>query len=106
MSIDLLSKYVLDHYEVHEWKHACAVLHEDFPSEWNDILSVLHELRLGKSWITQAGGQKSRIAAFVDGYLYKRGWREREFSTRVVVDDVSMDAPMHKVDCFRNRVAL
>ena len=106
MSIGLLPKFIRDNYEVHEWKHACAVLHEDFPNEWSDIVSVLHEFRLRKSWITRPGGRKSRIAAFIDGYLYERRWLEREFSTRVVVDDVSMDTPTHKVDCFRNRVAL
>lgn len=93
MSIGLLPKSIRDNYEVHEWKHACAVLHEDFPNEWSDIVSVLHEFRLRKSWITRPGGRKSRIAAFIDGYLYERRWLEREFSTRVVVDDVSMDTP-------------
>jgi hypothetical protein len=28
------------------------------------------------------------------------------FQTQVVVDQNTMDAPTHKVDCFRNRVAL
>ena len=80
MSISLLPQYVHDHYEVHEWKHACAVLHEDFPSEWHDIVSVLQGFKLRKNWIVRPGGRKSRIAAFIDGYLYKRGWQEREFS--------------------------
>lgn len=106
MSIELVPEFIRNHYEVHEWKHACAVLHEDFPREWNDIMSVLREFRLRKSWITRRGGRKSRAAAYIDGYLYERGWQEREFSTQVVVDDVSMDSPTHKVDCFRNRVAL
>ncbi len=33
MSIGLLPRFIRDNYEVHEWKHACAVLHEDFPIE-------------------------------------------------------------------------
>lgn len=37
MSIELLPKYIRDNYEMHEWKHACAILKEDFPNEWNDI---------------------------------------------------------------------
>ncbi|HTQ98591.1 MAG TPA: BglII/BstYI family type II restriction endonuclease, partial [Candidatus Acidoferrum sp.] len=35
-----------------------------------------------------------------------RGWIEKEFDTRVVVDDATMETPTHKVDCFRNRVAV
>ena len=106
MSLDLLPEFVREHYELHEWKHACAILHEDFPSEWHDIASVLCEFRLRKSWITRPGGRKSRVSGFIDHYLYERGWEEREFATQVVVDAVATDTPTHKVDCFRNRVAL
>ena len=42
----------------------------------------------------------------MDGFLYARGWQEREFATKVVVDEATRDTPTHKVDCFRNRVAL
>lgn len=106
MGKQLLPEFVREKYEVHEWKHACAILKEDFPEEWNDILSVLKDFRLKKSWITNPGGRKSKVSEFIDGYLYARGWIEKEFRTQVVVDQNAMDAPTHKVDCFRNRVAL
>jgi len=106
MSKQLLPEFVREKYEVHEWKHACAILKEDFPEEWNDILSVLKDFRLKRSWITNPGGRKSKVSEFIDGYLYARGWIEKEFRTQVVVDQNAMDAPTHKVDCFRNRVAL
>lgn len=106
MSIELLPQFVRDNYEVHEWKHACAILKEDFPNEWEDILSVLSDFRLHKSWITNPGGRKSKVSEFIDTYLYDRGWVEKEFQTQVVVDKNTMDTPTHKVDCFRNRVAL
>jgi hypothetical protein len=38
--------------------------------------------------------------------LFGRGWVEKEFSTSVHVDDRVMDSPTHKVDCFKNQVAL
>ncbi len=41
MSIELLPDFIRENYEVHEWKHACAILKEDFVNEWNDIVSVL-----------------------------------------------------------------
>ncbi|RME87730.1 MAG: restriction endonuclease, partial [Zetaproteobacteria bacterium] len=40
------------------------------------------------------------------GFLYDRGWWEKQFRTRMVVDDRTMDSPTHKVDCYRNRVAV
>lgn len=106
MSIDLLPEFIRNHYEIHEWKHACAILKEDFPEEWNDMISVLENFRLHKSWITNPGGRKSKVSAFIDDYLYQRGWVEKEFETQVVVDEHKMDTPTHKIDCFRNRVAL
>jgi hypothetical protein len=106
MSIELLPEFIRLNYEVYEWKHACAILKEDFPDEWNDIISLLQEFRLCKSWITNPGGSKSQVSSFIDSYLYSRGWIEKEFLTKVVVDEFTMDTPTHKVDCFRNRVAL
>lgn len=106
MSVELLPIFIRENYEVHEWKHACAILHQDFPNEWNDIISVLNNFRLYKNWIINPGGRKSKISGFIDEYLYKRGWVEKEFQTQVIVDDNAMDAPTHKIDCFRNRIAL
>ena len=101
-----LPPFILDHYEVHEWRHACAILREDFTDEWNDIIAVTQAFRLHKSWITTSGGAKSKVSAFIDNFLYARGWAEKEFTTQVVVDGAARDTPTHKVDCFRNRVAL
>ncbi len=106
MSIELLPEFIRQNYETHEWKHACAILEMDFPDEWNDILSVLQEFRLYRSWITTPGGRKSKVSGFIDEYLYERGWVEKEFATSVVVDEKTMETPTHKVDCFKNRVAL
>ena len=106
MSTALLPTFIREHYEVHEWKHACAILKEDFPHEWNDIVSLLTEFRLKKSWITNPGGRKSKVSGYIDSYLYERGWTEKEFLTQVIVDGNETDTPTHKVDCFRNRIAL
>ncbi len=106
MSINLIPPFVKKNYEVHEWKHACAILKQDFPAEWQDIMSVLTEFRLYQSWITQPGGRKSKVSEFIDSYLYKLGWEEKEFTTQVVVDEHTIESPTHKIDCFRNRVAL
>lgn len=106
MGTGLLPAEILENYEVHEWKHACAILYEDFPHEWNDLLEVLRSFRLKKNWITDPGGRKSKISEFIDTFLYEKGWVEKEFSTKVVVDDHQMNTPTHKIDCFKNRIAL
>lgn len=106
MGPNLLPSFILENYQVHEWKHACAILHNDFPNEWADILDVLTEFRLKKSWLTVGGGRKSKISKFIDSFLFDRGWEEKSFDTQVILDEYSMDSPTHKIDCYKNRVAL
>lgn len=106
MGTELLPGDILKKYEVHEWKHACAILKEDFPEEWNDIIKLLRNFRLCKSWLTEGGGRKSKVSEDIDHFLYERGWEEKEFETSVKVDENVMDSPTHKVDCYKNRVAL
>lgn len=43
MSIELLPASIRGNYEAYEWKHACAILKEDFPVEWKDVLDVLKD---------------------------------------------------------------
>lgn len=106
MSLDLLPEFIRTHYETHEWKHACAILKQDFVDEWDDLCEVLTNFRLRRSWITVGGGRKSKVAESFDVALGQRGWVEKAFDTQVVVDGGSFDSPTHKVDCFKNRIAL
>jgi hypothetical protein len=106
MPIEQLPLFIRENYEVHEWKHACAILHNDFPDEWNNIIEVLQSFRLKKSWIIVAGGRKSLVAEAIDKAFSSKGWLEKAFSTKVSVDDNVMDSPTHKIDCYKNRIAL
>lgn len=106
MPIDHLSPFIRGHYEIHEWRHATAILATDFPAEFADIQAVLEDFRLYRSKVFAPGGSKSEISGWIDGELTKRGWVEKKFETQIRVDAHTMDAPTHKVDCFKNRVAL
>ena len=106
MGPNLFPEFIINHYEILEWKHACAILCNDFPNEWIDIIDVLTSFRLKKSHLAVGGGRKSKISGFIDDFLYKRKWAEKSFQTQVVVDENTMDTPTHKIDCYKNRVAL
>lgn len=106
MTIELLPDQLRSRYEVHEWNHACAVLKNDFRSEWDDVIAVLSAFRLRRKDITTPGGGKSPIAQSLDGEFAKRGWMEKAFDTRVVIDDESRENPTHRIDCYKNRIAL
>lgn len=106
MGEQLFDQFILDNYEIHEWKHACAILKSDFPIEWKDLNELLIDFRLRESWINVGGGRKSKVSEFIDCFLYDRGWVEKSFKTQVVVDENVLDSPTHQIDCYKNRVAL
>lgn len=106
MGVELLPDFIREHYEVHEWKHACAILKNDFPNEWKDVIEVLTDFRWRKTWVTVGGGSKSKISAAIDSALYERGWQEKQFQTEIRVDGKGVESPTHSVDCFKNGVAL
>lgn len=106
MLLSRLPPFVVENYECQEWKHASAIMAGDFPDEWADLCALLVAFRLRRSWIVSGGGNKTRLAAWVDAFLSARGWCERQFQTAIEVDGQRLDSPTHKVDCFKNRIAL
>lgn len=106
MGIDLLPPFIREHYEVHEVKHACAILQGDFPQEWQDIIDTLTDFRLLRSDIVRPGGRKSTIAEKLDSAFYARSWAEKSFATAIQVDEAMYSTPTHSVDCFKNKVAI
>lgn len=106
MSLDIFPSFVRENHEIHEWRHACAILSQDFSMELSDLIDVLARFRLRKSWIAVGGGNKSQVSNWIDSELACKGWTPKNFDTRIVVDEVSLDSPTHEVDCFKNRIAL
>lgn len=106
MAREQLPNFVRENYEIHEWRHALAILRNDFRDEYDDIVDVFTRFRLQKSWITVGGGRKSKISEWIDGELIKRGWEPKNFDTKITVDQTDFESPTHEVDCFKNRVAL
>lgn len=105
-TIKLIPQNIVSKYEIHEWRNATAVIANACPKEWQDILIILEKFKLLRSSILTPGGRKSTVSDSLDGQFYKKGWKEKSFDTQIVVDGKATDSPTHKVDCFKNRVAL
>lgn len=106
MSLENLPEDIIDLYDVHEYRHAIAILKTDFPDEYNEIIEMLRAFKLKRCDILSAGGRKSNISGFLDGFLYDRGWDEKMFDTKLIIDGEEHDTPTHKIDCYKNKVAL
>lgn len=101
-----LPEYISRKYEIHEYRHAISILKNDFPNEYADVISVLSNFVLTRSHILTAGGRKSPIADHFDSTLYSLGWTEHKFDTSLIIDGDLYNAPTHKIDCYKNRIAL
>jgi hypothetical protein len=106
MGLDLIPAPVQQKFEVRETHHASAILQEDFPAEWTDLMNMLAQFTLRGSDIMTPGGRKSPISNSIDGFFYSRNWREHDFQIEVRADGATTLAPTHHVDYFRNRVAI
>jgi len=93
-------------YEVHEWRNAAGVLSTAYADEWRDIQTVLRSFRLPKSKIIAPGGNRSALSKAFDGPFTQLGWIEKQFQTAIKVDESTSESPTHKIDCFKNKVAL
>jgi hypothetical protein len=106
MAIENLPEFLRQNYEVHEWRHASAVLENDFPVEWQEIINILNDFKLKRTDVLAPGGGFSPISLWFDTEFKKRGWVEKAFETLIVVDRHRIQSPTHKVDCVKNRIAL
>jgi Restriction endonuclease BglII len=97
---------IADRYEVREWRNGLALIAAIHAVEWTEIQDVLRRFVLLRSEIVDAGKNKSKIAKRLDADFNRLGWKEKQFETKIVVDGAEYASPTHKVDCYKNRVAL
>ena len=106
MATELIPKVLRDRYRFTEHLHACAILATDFASEWQDILDCLAGFTLKRSAILVGGGGRSSIPSDIDGFLLARGWSEKRFDVKIVVDGNVRPTPTHKIDNVKNGIGV
>lgn len=93
-------------YEIYEWRHATAILAKDFPTEFDDLLSVLANFKLRHGAISKGGKNKSDVSGEIDWLFNRRGWTKKQFDTEIHVDQTVIESPTHEVDEFKNGIAV
>lgn len=97
---------LIEGWDCYDWRNARTILQYGHPGEWADIVEVLSAARLPHSDLAAKGGSKTAVAKAVDSEFYRRGWEEKKFETKIVVDGAESESPTHKVDCFKGKIAL
>jgi hypothetical protein len=106
--LDLVPADLHKFYEFREWRNPCAVLSVAYPDEWANIISILGDFRILRTDVGEVGtkgGGKSLVAIRMDKMFKAKGWEEKRFDTRILVNDQPIDSPTHGVDCFKGKVA-
>lgn len=106
MGVNSIPADIRESYEIFEWNHATAILKEDFPEAFQEIVEVLRAFRLTRSDIVANGGRKSPVASRLDQPFYALGWQEKQFQIRTTIDGKEVYIPTHKIDCYKDRVAV
>lgn len=106
MALDLIPADLRARFSFTERDHATAILKTDFPTEFDDLCIVLRGFKLKKTEILTPGGGRSPISANIDRAFGIRGWKEKMFDTKYLVDDQVIPTPTHKIDNFKNRIGV
>jgi len=106
MALDLIPTRLRKRILFDERHHATSILASDLTEEFHDILACLDSFSLKKSAILTPGGGRSPIPIAIDGFLRSRKWAEKRFEIQISVDKSEIPIPTHKIDNFKNRVAV
>jgi hypothetical protein len=92
-------------YEIHDYRHAAAILSCEFPAECKEVYEVLRVFHFTEAQILQPGGSESEIPKEFARILRPRGWEERQLNAKLVVDEQVVSSDTHWIDFLKNRIA-
>lgn len=102
---DYIPEDIKQLYEIHDYRHAAAILCNEFPTEFQEVTEALQALRITVQDIIDPGGNESRIPKIVSEIMRPLGWREDKLTAKLVVDDQPVQSDTHKVDYIKGKVA-
>jgi hypothetical protein len=116
MSIErYIPKKIQRLYDIHDFKHAAAILSKEFPEEFDEVCAALLKFRFTKADIIAAGGNESHIPKILSQILRPMGWQEKNLGAELTVFEIkgkservktgSISHGTHKVDYLKGRVA-
>ena len=101
-------------YEVHDFKHAAAILATEFNPQFREICEALLAFKFTKKDIIEGGGNESNIPKILSNLMRPKGWLEKNLGAELSVFEIkgkskeltgSISHGSHKVDYLKGRVA-
>jgi hypothetical protein len=97
---------IQEKYQILVFRHGLTILEYDYPNEFRELSTLLEEFTVTNDEILTPGGRKSPIARKFDDSLWAKGWIEKNWDIKVEVDGIKIPSPTHKVDYFKNKIAI
>lgn len=98
---------ISDLYDLHDYRHAAAILACEFPDECSEVYEALRNFRFYETDLTVGGGNESAIPKTFKSILQPMSWRkEVKLKANLVVDGEEVQSDTHKIDYIKNRIAL
>jgi len=94
-----------DLYEIHDYRHAAAILACEFPDESQEIFAALRSFRFTKDQLLKGGGNESEIPKAFSSTLRPIGWKEAQLKAKFLVDEEEVTSDTHKIDFIKNKIA-
>jgi hypothetical protein len=102
---DHIPEDIANLYEIHDFKHAAAILATEFPAEFHEVCDALRTFRFTEEDVIKGGGNESNIPKKFSNILRPMGWKETQLNAKMLVDDKVICHDTHKVDYIKGRVA-
>lgn len=97
-------------YEVHDYRHAAAILYNEFREEFDDIMDALRNFKITYWNVIDKGGSESQIPKNLSQLLrpdpQNPRWAEGQLEAELTVNGEKVSVRSHKVDYLKGRVAL
>lgn len=115
---NLIPAHLFEKFEIFSYRGAAAVLAQNFPEQFSQVISALEQLEITTTMIRTPGGSKGPIAKYVDT-LFNDQWQETRISAdlhvqlhhaqknellRDYVREGYLDG--HRIDFLNGKVAL
>jgi CRISPR-associated protein Csd2 len=106
---------IISLYEIHDFKHAAAILAKEFPYQFDEICNALRRFRFTNNDILVGGGNESHIPKIFTKILHPMGWNDKNLEAELKVYEIkgkknkelksTISHGSHKVDFLKGRVA-
>lgn len=96
---------ISERYEIHDFKHAAAILFNEFRQQFDELMHVLRVFYIAKKDIVDRGGNESAIPKKFSEILRPLGWEEKKLHATLIVDGREISSDTHWVDYIKDRIA-